>query len=83
VDDGNTVAGPRPRGRGWIVTNPPYGERIGNRADARRIMSELKARLTSDFTDWSLAALTPGPGDGTALETRNGGIPVHLEIQPT
>jgi 23S rRNA (guanine2445-N2)-methyltransferase / 23S rRNA (guanine2069-N7)-methyltransferase len=78
-----TGAGPPPRGTGWIVTNPPYGERIGNRADARAIMRELKARLNADFTGWSLAALTTGRADGTALETRNGGIPIHLRILTT
>jgi putative N6-adenine-specific DNA methylase len=64
---------------GWIVTNPPYGERIGNRTDARRIMRELRSRLESDFAGWKLAALTPGRAEGT-LETRNGGIPVHREV---
>jgi hypothetical protein len=46
-------------------------------------MRELKARLNDDFTGWSLAALNPGRTDGTALETRNGGIPIHLQILTT
>jgi putative N6-adenine-specific DNA methylase len=66
---------------GWIVTNPPYGERIGNRADARRITHELHARLQSDFDGWSLAALIPGhEAADSPFATRNGGIPVHLEV---
>lgn len=48
-----------PAGTGWIVTNPPYGERIGSRADADRLLRDLEQRLTGDFAGWNLAALTP------------------------
>jgi putative N6-adenine-specific DNA methylase len=74
-----SAVGP-PANAGWIVTNPPYGERVGNRADARRILQELDGRLAGDFNGWSLAALVPGTSAEAVFKTNNGGIPVSLRV---
>jgi putative N6-adenine-specific DNA methylase len=74
-----SAVGP-PANAGWIITNPPYGERVGNRADARRILHELDGRLAGDFTGWSLAALVPGTSAEALFKTNNGGIPVSLRV---
>jgi putative N6-adenine-specific DNA methylase len=74
-----------PAPAGWIVTNPPYGHRIGNRRGARQVSKEI-ARLRSDgFSGWNVATLEPGAirdgSDATAFETRNGGIAVALRVR--
>ena len=40
-----------------IVTNPPYGERIGDRAGIDRIY-EVYRRFFTDHPSWSLFAIT-------------------------
>jgi putative N6-adenine-specific DNA methylase len=69
-----------PANAGWIITNPPYGERVGNRADARRILHELDGRLAGDFNGWSLAALVAGTPADALFKTNNGGIAVSLRL---
>lgn len=70
---------------GWIVTNPPYGRRIGNRAEAHRILGQIDRLRSSGFEGWNVATLRPGRTDrGTAapaFETRNGGIPVSMHVR--
>ena len=43
---------------GLIVTNPPYGERLGDTAALSHLYSYLGERLHAEFTDWSAAVLT-------------------------
>jgi 23S rRNA G2445 N2-methylase RlmL len=74
-----SAVGP-PANAGWIITNPPYGERVGNRADARRILHELDERLAGDFNGWSLAALVAGTPADALFKTNNGGIAVSLRL---
>ncbi len=49
---------PRPAGPGLVCTNPPYGERLGDRAAARALHRELGAALRERFQGWSAAVLT-------------------------
>ena len=46
---------------GTIVTNPPYGVRVYDKADAERCYVEL-GRALKDFDGWSLFAITPHKG---------------------
>ncbi len=51
-----------PRGRcGLIVTNPPYGERIGAESGLPALYSELGSTLRERFRGWQAAILTGNP----------------------
>jgi 23S rRNA (guanine2445-N2)-methyltransferase / 23S rRNA (guanine2069-N7)-methyltransferase len=54
---------PRPQGRdpGLIVTNPPYGERIGAESGLPALYSELGGILRERFQGWQAAILTGNP----------------------
>jgi putative N6-adenine-specific DNA methylase len=75
-----------PAGPGWVVTNPPYGNRVGESALLRNLYSQLGKILRQRAHGYRLALLsadrrlermleTPLT---TELTTRNGGIPVRL-----
>jgi 23S rRNA (guanine2445-N2)-methyltransferase / 23S rRNA (guanine2069-N7)-methyltransferase len=53
----------RPAGRemGLIVTNPPYGERIGAESGLPALYSELGTTLRERFQGWQAAILTGNP----------------------
>jgi len=46
---------------GFIVTNPPYGKRLGDRATAQRVYGEMAA-LAKNFPGWKLAVICDHPG---------------------
>jgi len=70
---------------GWIVSNPPYGQRVGGR-DLRDLYDRLGAVLRERAVGWHVALLasdeTPVRRVGLAweplLSASNGGIPVTL-----
>jgi putative N6-adenine-specific DNA methylase len=76
-----------PPGPGWVVTNPPYGTRLGDRDRLRNLYAQLGNVLRKKAVEWTLAFLSPdaalarqlGMDLTTLLATRNGGIPVRLE----
>lgn len=52
------IAALKPSGRrGIIITNPPYGERIGQEDEIKEIYKAL-ARIMTDSPDWSLFMIT-------------------------
>jgi 23S rRNA (guanine2445-N2)-methyltransferase / 23S rRNA (guanine2069-N7)-methyltransferase len=51
----------RPKGVGLIVTNPPYGERIGAESGLPALYSELGLTLRDRFQGWQAAILTGNP----------------------
>lgn len=75
---------------GWVVTNPPYGVRVGVPAEIRRLYAAFGRALRERAPGWRLAMLSPEPrldaitaseaGLRLAerLRTRNGGIPVRV-----
>jgi putative N6-adenine-specific DNA methylase len=75
-----------PKAPGWIVTNPPYGVRVGDRKRLRDLYAQLGNVLRARCTGWEVAMLTAHPElehqTGLALEsafaTTNGGIRVRL-----
>ncbi|MFN2563654.1 MAG: class I SAM-dependent RNA methyltransferase [Gemmatimonadaceae bacterium] len=75
-----------PARRGWVVTNPPYGVRVGETTTVRDLYAALGDVLRARFRGWTLALLSPGGSlehhVGVALRQRfatvNGGIPVRL-----
>jgi putative N6-adenine-specific DNA methylase len=75
-----------PAWSGWIVTNPPYGIRVGDRKRLRNLYAQLGNVLRGRCSGWEVAMLTAHPElehqTGLALrpvlETTNGGIRVRL-----
>jgi putative N6-adenine-specific DNA methylase len=53
---GGTAAAP-----GFIVTNPPYGKRLGEPAEAEAIYAEM-GDIGKRFPAWKLALITDHPG---------------------
>jgi putative N6-adenine-specific DNA methylase len=75
-----------PPAPGWIVTNPPYGVRVGQTGALRNLYSQLGKILRQKAPGYSVCLLS---ADGrlerligipfeTRLSTRNGGIPVRV-----
>ena len=79
------IAPPSGANTGAIVTNPPYGVRVGDRAALRNLYAQLGNVARERFPGWRLTALTADPRlEGqlggpleTVLSTKNGGIAVR------
>lgn len=75
-----------PAARGWIVTNPPYGLRVGDRAELRDLYARFGAVLRERCAGWNVAMLSADRSLEKAtklplemvLRTTNGGVPVRL-----
>jgi putative N6-adenine-specific DNA methylase len=71
---------------GWIVTNPPYGVRVGERLPLRNLYAQLGNVLRKRCAGWRLALLSADKGLAgqvgmplhSAWTSRNGGLPVQL-----
>jgi putative N6-adenine-specific DNA methylase len=70
---------------GWIITNPPYGVRLGDERDVRELYATFRDVLLTRFAGWRVGALL-GPSRAAAalglpderLRTTNGGIAVRF-----
>lgn len=75
-----------PPSPGWIVTNPPYGVRVGERSALRNLYAQLGKTIRSRAHGYTLGLLSADTMLESALEipltqvfrTRNGGIPVRF-----
>jgi putative N6-adenine-specific DNA methylase len=75
-----------PAGPGWLVTNPPYGVRVGESDRVRDLYAALGHVAREKLAGWTLALLSAerrleaqvGFPLDEALRTRNGGIPVRV-----
>jgi putative N6-adenine-specific DNA methylase len=47
--------------RGFIICNPPYGERLRDKEYAENLYRQMR-HLKKDFAGWELAVLTTHPG---------------------
>lgn len=70
---------------GWLVSNPPYGVRLGDADDARLLMTQFGQRLRQLFGGWHIGLLAPAKFErlpGILLEpgprTTNGGLRVQV-----
>jgi putative N6-adenine-specific DNA methylase len=71
---------------GWVVTNPPYGVRLGAQDDLRRLYTAFGSVLRRRFPQWHVALLTADRRLDTRLRVAllerfhatNGGIPVRF-----
>jgi putative N6-adenine-specific DNA methylase len=77
-------------GSGLVITNPPYGERVGDAKAIRNLYAQLGNVLRTKFSGWTLAMLSANKAlesqVGIEFEERfrttNGGIPVRLIVGP-
>ncbi len=75
-----------PASPGWLVTNPPYGVRVGDRDRLRNLYAQLGNVARRKLEGWNLALLSAdealdrqiGIPLETVLATRNGGILVRV-----
>lgn len=73
-------------GAGWVVTNPPYGARIGERTGLRDLYAVLGRVIRERRPRWRLAMLSAdrmleaqlGLMLEEVLRTTNGGIPIRI-----
>jgi putative N6-adenine-specific DNA methylase len=75
-------------GPGLIITNPPYGERIGDSKAIRNLYAQLGNVARAKFVGWDLAMLSAHKALDAQTQidfderfkTSNGGIPVRLVV---
>lgn len=73
---------------GWVVTNPPYGVRVGDAGGVRDLWAQLGKVLRARARGWTVALLSPdaalerqlGLSLRTVAQTTNGGIPIRLLV---
>lgn len=71
---------------GWIVTNPPYGVRVGDRRALRNLYAQLGKTMRSRARGYTIALLSADTLLDSALDipltevfrAKNGGIPVRF-----
>lgn len=71
---------------GWLITNPPYGVRVGTRATVRDLYAQIGDVARAKCAGWNIAVVAPDPGLASKLgfrvtsrlRTVNGGIPVEV-----
>jgi len=77
-----------PPGEGWLVSNPPYGVRMGERARLRDLYAALGHFARQRLAGWTIALLSAdrqleghtGLSFDDALATVNGGIRVRVVV---
>ncbi len=77
-----------PEPHGWIVTNPPYGVRVGERQSLRNLYERFGQVIRTQASGYKVALLLADRTLESALHlelkevfsTRNGGIPVRLLV---
>ena len=77
-----------PDGSGWLVSNPPYGHRVGGKLPLRDLYAAFGRMASERLRGWTIALLTAdvrlerqlGLPLQVAFTTRNGGIPVRMVV---
>jgi putative N6-adenine-specific DNA methylase len=75
-------------GRGWVVTNPPYGVRVGEADRVRNLWARFGQVLRDRAVGWRVALLSPDAALERQLgipmrlvaQASNGGIPIRLVV---
>jgi len=73
---------------GWVITNPPYGVRVGTSRELRNLYARFGMVMRERFVGWKLAFLSADHALEaqlhmeleTLFRTTNGGIPVRCVI---
>lgn len=77
-----------PEGLGLVVVNPPWGQRLGGRNDARRLIARLGAVLQRRVPGWRAAVILPEKQllaklplrDGRLVTLQSGGTTISLAL---
>lgn len=77
-----------PAGTGWLVSNPPYGARVGQSAPLRDLYARIGQLARGRLPGWTVALLTADPRLDAQLalplderfRTSNGGIRVRCVV---
>jgi len=77
-----------PEGPGWLVTNPPYGVRVGEEKPLRNLYAALGRLAREQLAGWTMVLLSAdrrleaqtGVPLGEVLRTRNGGLAVRVVV---
>ncbi len=78
-----------PAPTGLVITNPPYGHRLGDARAAARGYRDLGRLLRAHFRGWRAAVVTPAKIDGerqlgaraaARFPLRNGGLAIVLHV---
>jgi putative N6-adenine-specific DNA methylase len=77
-----------PRGEGWLISNPPYGVRVGERDRLRNLYAKLGNVARAKLGGWTVGFLLAdrrlesqiGLELRERFATRNGGIPVRMMV---
>jgi putative N6-adenine-specific DNA methylase len=85
-----SAAGALAGGPGALITNPPYGERLGDTAGVRDLYAQMGNVARKQFPGWTFGMLSPDKSldaqTKLALDERfkttNGGIPVRFVSGP-
>ncbi len=80
VSEANVDAPP-----GWVITNPPYGVRVGTSRELRNLYARFGTVMRERFAGWRVALLSADHALEaqlrmeleTVFRTTNGGIPVR------
>lgn len=75
-----------PAGPGLVITNPPYGVRVGERSPLRDLYARFGQVMRAQASGWRVAMLSAdraldghtGLGFRDVVRTSNGGIPVRI-----
>lgn len=75
-----------PTGPGLVITNPPYGVRVGERSPLRDLYARFGQVMRAQASGWRVAMLSAdraldghtGLGFRDLVRTSNGGIPVRI-----
>jgi putative N6-adenine-specific DNA methylase len=78
----------RPPGVGWLVSNPPYGVRVGESEALRNLYAALGRVARGKLPGWTVVLLSAERSLESqvkvrfteSLRTRNGGIPVRVVV---
>ncbi len=60
----------RPSSKGFIVTNPPYGERLLERVESSRLFQGFGRILREEFANWHAAVFASDPNMGDRMGIR-------------
>ncbi|MBI2710923.1 MAG: class I SAM-dependent RNA methyltransferase [Actinobacteria bacterium] len=85
----SALVDPAPGRTGWLLTNPPWGGRLGGAGDLRDLYAALGTVAGTRLPGWGVALIAADPrlaghthlGLEPRLRTRSGGALVHLLVR--
>jgi putative N6-adenine-specific DNA methylase len=83
-----SISAIEPEGRGWVVTNPPYGLRVSMNKDLRNLYAQFGNILRKKCPGWRVAIMCnddrllgfTGLNFSKKISTVNGGVNVRLAL---